>query len=48
MAVTVWLGASVAETVTAAVRTEVLVFCWAVTVTVPLFDPEAGLAVSQA
>ena len=47
IAVTVWLGTPVAETVTAAVRAEGLVFCCAVTVAVALFEPDAGLTVSH-
>ena len=39
--------ATVAETVTVAVRAEALVFSCAVTVTVPLFEPDAGLTVSH-
>ena len=45
--VTVWDGAPVAETVTVAVRAEALVFSCAVTVTVPLFEPDVGLTVSH-
>jgi hypothetical protein len=45
--VTACEAAPVADTVTVAARDEEPVFCWAVTVTVPLFDPEAGLAASQ-
>src|SRR6185503_6881852 len=37
----------VPETVMVAVRTEVPVLAWAVAVTDPLFEPEAGLSVSQ-
>ena len=46
--VTVCDGTPVAETVTVAERADVPVFCCAVTVTVPLFEPEVGLTVSQA
>jgi hypothetical protein len=45
--VTVCDGTPVAETVTIAVRAEALVFSCAVTVTVPLFEPEVGLTVSH-
>jgi hypothetical protein len=45
--VTVCDGAPVAETVTVAVRAEALVFSCAVTVTVPLFEPDVGLTVSH-
>src|SRR5262245_16440084 len=46
--VTVCDGTPVAETVMVAVRAEVLVFPCAVTVTVPLFEPDVGLTVSHA
>ena len=45
--VTVCDGTPVPETVTVAVREEVAVFPCAVTVTVPLFEPDAGLIVSH-
>ena len=45
--VTVRDGTPVAETVTVAVRAEVLVFPCAVTVTDPLLEPDAGLTVSH-
>jgi hypothetical protein len=45
--VTVCDGTPVAETVTVAARAEVLVFSCAVTVTVPLFEPDVGLTASH-
>ena len=45
--VTVCDATPVADTVTIAVRAAVPVFCCAVTVPVPLLEPEAGLTVSQ-
>ena len=45
--VTVRDGTPVAETVTVAVRAEAPVFSCAVTVTVPLFEPDVGLTVSH-
>jgi hypothetical protein len=45
--VTVCDGTPVAETVTVAVRAEALVFSCAVTVTVPLFEPDVGLTVNH-
>ena len=44
---TVCDGRPVAETVTVAVRAEVPVFACAVTVTVPLFEPDVGLSVNH-
>lgn len=44
---TVCDGTPVAETVTVAMRAEALVFSCAVTVTVPLFEPDVGLTVSH-
>jgi hypothetical protein len=45
--VTVLDGTPVAEAVTVAVRVDVLVFSCAVTVTVPLLEPDVGLIVSH-
>ena len=45
--VTVFEETPVADTVTVAERVVVPVFCCAVTVTVALFDPDAGLTASQ-
>jgi hypothetical protein len=45
--VTVRDGAPGAETVTVAVRAEALVFSCAVTVAVPLFEPDVGFTVSH-
>ena len=47
VAVTVCDGTPVAETVTVAVRAEMLVFSCAVTVTVALFEPDVGFTVSH-
>ena len=47
LTVTVCEATPAAETVTRAVRAAVPVFCCAVIVPVPLFEPEAGLTVSQ-
>ena len=47
MTVTVCVGAPVAVTVTAAVSGDGLVFCCAVTVTAPLFEPDVGFTVSH-
>ena len=47
MTVTVCDATPVPDTVTVAERVEVLVFCWAVTVTAALLEPDVGLTVSQ-